>query len=583
MYQLLLLLPLLAQLSLAWQPDHVLRIASGPVAADCTVRNSAVINGTSPGPTIRLKEGDHVWIRVYNDMEGSNTTLHWHGISQYLSPFADGTPQTSQWPIAPGGYFDYEFLLQPGSAGTYMYHTHVGVQIVTAYGALIVEEAKPPFAYDADLILLLGDFWHASDANITKGLLGTPFTWPNDPQALTVNGNAFGQCTGAACRAGCHTEVLNVLPETTYRVRMIGAMGLSFIYTSIDAHSPFTVIELDGGYIAAHNASYLEISSGQRVSFLLRTKSAAELRALNQTDFWANIETRWRSTRDYGAWILRYNLTQDDFPTLDPYAPIPALNKTVPLPDEAPYWITNDLSAGNGSTLGVYWVVDQYQYTENWPQVPYLVQAYENKLHPDYEGALANGGFDNSTNSIPIHINETVDLVFLNLASFVGTLEAHPWHIHGAHPFLMAQGLGEFSDDAYTAARQNRTGQPYRLDTGVGACISSAVLPLSHYSSFSVPQPTRRRLFTEQHHGPARHERRWMVYRLSAVDAGAFLLHCHIQPHMTMGMATVLLIGMENLPSLPKGFLGEFMAYNSTRTLAAGAQPAGYFELVEGL
>lgn len=72
-----LLVLLLSPFTLAWQPDYILRISNDTIAADCTARRSTVINGTSPGPEIRVKEGDHVWVRVYNDMEESNTTLHW--------------------------------------------------------------------------------------------------------------------------------------------------------------------------------------------------------------------------------------------------------------------------------------------------------------------------------------------------------------------------------------------------------------------------------------------------------------------------------------------------------------------------
>jgi hypothetical protein len=32
----------------------------------------------------------------------------------------------------------------------------------------------------------------------------------------------------------------------------------------------------------------------------------------------------------------------------------------------------------------------------------------------------------------------------------------------------MAQGLGNFSDDAYAAARRNMTGRPIRRDTNIG-------------------------------------------------------------------------------------------------------------------
>ena len=59
-----------------------------------------------------------------------------------MSPFSDGTPAVSQWPIPPLHYFDYEFRIQYGDAGTYFYHSHVGFQAITAAGALIIEEAR---------------------------------------------------------------------------------------------------------------------------------------------------------------------------------------------------------------------------------------------------------------------------------------------------------------------------------------------------------------------------------------------------------------------------------------------------------
>ena len=49
-----------------------------------------------------------------------------------------------------------------------------------------------------------------------------------------------------------------------------------------------------------------------------------------------------------------------------------------------------------------------------------------------------------------------------------------------------------------------------------------------------------------------------MVYRMQAEVAGAFLLHCHLQPHAVMGMATVLLVGIDALPALPTNFTQEF-------------------------
>lgn len=41
----------------------------------CRYRDSVVVNGTSPGPEIRLKPEQTTWIRVYNDMDNENLTM----------------------------------------------------------------------------------------------------------------------------------------------------------------------------------------------------------------------------------------------------------------------------------------------------------------------------------------------------------------------------------------------------------------------------------------------------------------------------------------------------------------------------
>lgn len=56
-------------------PDHVLRISAQDISQACDQRHSAVVNGTSPGPAIRIRPGGSSWIRVYNDMEDHNLTM----------------------------------------------------------------------------------------------------------------------------------------------------------------------------------------------------------------------------------------------------------------------------------------------------------------------------------------------------------------------------------------------------------------------------------------------------------------------------------------------------------------------------
>jgi hypothetical protein len=56
-------------------PDHVLRVSIAEVPSGCESREGLVVNGTSPGPTIRLLAGVSSWIRVYNDMIDQNLTM----------------------------------------------------------------------------------------------------------------------------------------------------------------------------------------------------------------------------------------------------------------------------------------------------------------------------------------------------------------------------------------------------------------------------------------------------------------------------------------------------------------------------
>lgn len=56
-------------------PYIILRVTAQSVSQACINRVSVLVNGTSPGPEIRLKEGKTTWIRVYNDMDDRNLTM----------------------------------------------------------------------------------------------------------------------------------------------------------------------------------------------------------------------------------------------------------------------------------------------------------------------------------------------------------------------------------------------------------------------------------------------------------------------------------------------------------------------------
>jgi CopA family copper-resistance protein len=130
-------------------------IAENPVNFTGVTRMATTINGSIPAPTLRLREGDEVTIRVTNHLAVA-TSIHWHGI---LLPYQmDGVPGISFKGIAPGETFTYRFTLK--QSGTYWYHSHSGFQEMTGmYGALIIEpRAGERHRSDQDYVVQLSDW-----------------------------------------------------------------------------------------------------------------------------------------------------------------------------------------------------------------------------------------------------------------------------------------------------------------------------------------------------------------------------------------------------------------------------------------
>src|SRR5215211_8674592 len=116
-------------------------------------------NGVTPGPEIRVTEGDKVRINVTNELPQS-TAVHWHGLMVPNSQ--DGVPFITQPPIKPGQSFTYEFPIKEGNAGAHMYHSHhnAAFQVTKELlGAFIVEPKDPKTrpAHDRDYTLVLND------------------------------------------------------------------------------------------------------------------------------------------------------------------------------------------------------------------------------------------------------------------------------------------------------------------------------------------------------------------------------------------------------------------------------------------
>lgn len=121
------------------------------------VTDAYAYNGTVPGPTLEVHEGDRVIIHFRNNLP-EPTTIHWHGL--HIPADMDGSPLR---PIAAGKQYDYIFTIPRGTAGTYWYHPHpdrrTGYQFAKGlYGAIIVRDPNDPLpASLPEKLLILSD------------------------------------------------------------------------------------------------------------------------------------------------------------------------------------------------------------------------------------------------------------------------------------------------------------------------------------------------------------------------------------------------------------------------------------------
>jgi len=136
-------------------PSFDLIVDTLPVNLTGAARTAVAVNGQIPAPTLRMRQGDEVTIRVTNKLR-EQTSIHWHGL--IIPADMDGVPGLSFGGIAPGTTFTYRYRVN--QSGTYWYHSHSRFQEqVGLYGALVVERrGGERYQADREHVLLLSDW-----------------------------------------------------------------------------------------------------------------------------------------------------------------------------------------------------------------------------------------------------------------------------------------------------------------------------------------------------------------------------------------------------------------------------------------
>jgi FtsP/CotA-like multicopper oxidase with cupredoxin domain len=279
-------------------------------------------NGQTPGPTLDVREGDHVIVHFKNDLP-EPTTVHWHGI--HLPFDSDGSPYH---PIAPGATHDYVFTVPVGTAGTYWYHPHpdhrTGIMIGKGlYGGIIVRAADDPLpASMPEKFLILSDNRFLQDGSID-------FPHPQSHHATIDESN--GREGPVLFVNGVVMPKISIRSGEVQRWRIVNASA-GRIYRLVLTGHTFIQVGTDGGLFEKPvEEKEILLTTGERVELLVRGSDAPGGKSVLQTLPYDRYvpQTRpkdWETTRD----LLTLETTNDA-----PVAPvaIPAVLRKVPALD----------------------------------------------------------------------------------------------------------------------------------------------------------------------------------------------------------------------------------------------------------
>ncbi|TYG85057.1 hypothetical protein ES288_A13G022600v1 [Gossypium darwinii] len=234
----------------------------------CHTRSIVSVNGQFPGPRIVAREGDQLLIKVVNHVP-NNVSIHWHGIRQLQSGWADGPAYVTQCPIQTGQSYVYNFTII-GQRGTLFWHAHISWLRATLYGPIIILPKRGipyPFAKPyKEVPIVFGEWFNADPEAVISQALQTG-GGPNVSDAYTINGlpGPLYNCSAK------DTFKLKVKPGKTYLLRLVNAALNDELFFSIANHT-LTVVDVDAVYVKPFETETLLITPGQTTNVILKTK-----------------------------------------------------------------------------------------------------------------------------------------------------------------------------------------------------------------------------------------------------------------------------------------------------------------------
>jgi FtsP/CotA-like multicopper oxidase with cupredoxin domain len=493
-----------------------LTIAETPVNFTGAPRMATSINGSIPGPTLRLREGDTVTIRVHNRL-AEDTSIHWHGI---LLPFdMDGVPGISFKGIPPGETFTYRFKVR--QTGTYWYHSHSGMQEQTGlYGAIIIDPAVGKPRTERDYVVQLSDWTDEDPMRVLAKLKmqGDYYNF-NQPTAVDffrdvanegfgaaldkremwnqmrmsptdfadVSGYTYTYLMNGTAPAGNWTGLFK--PGEKVRLRFIDSAFMSFFDVRIPGLK-LTVVQVDGQDVEPVTVDEFRIGPGETYDVIVEPKEEAYT-------------------------IFAQSMDRSGF-ARGTLAPRPGMQAEVPAPDKPQPLEMEDMM---GDMTGV--ARARHARTEYGPTTDMRVDTPRTNLDDPGVGLRYNGRrvltqADLRTIGGPLDARDAGREIELHLT---GNMERYAWSIDGV----------EFGQSTPVHFRHNE-----RLRV-VFVNDTMMTHPMHMHGMWQELEGPEGKFQVRRHTIPVQPAQR-VSFLVTADALGRWAWHCHLILHMDMGM-----------------------------------------------
>ncbi|KAM0877105.1 hypothetical protein ACQ4PT_035750 [Festuca glaucescens] len=520
--------------------EHTFVVSQMKLDQLCNETLVTVVNGQLPGPTIEVTEGDSVVVHVVNKSP-NGVTIHWHGVKQQLNCWADGPAMITQCPIQPNKNFTYRFNVT-GQEGTLWWHAHVGCLRGTVHGALIIRPRSGPSSYpfpkpDKEIPLVLGEWWDIDLLELERNMAS--YHYFDFPTSSTINGKLgdLNNCSGVIA----DNYILDVEHGKTYLSRIVNAALHAEFYLKIAGHI-FTVVAADANYVKPYTTDLVAISPGETLDVLV----VADAPPGKYYMVAMTVRSQWLEKTSLGPLvtsrgIMHYNhnntskLGSENTPVMSPELPYydmgdisfyfhgnltslphPLHPGLVPASIDERIFIDTDMgemckeseSPCHSFASRMNNISFQLPVT-----VPLLQAHYNNNISSvismvrEFPSSPPNIVFDEgtvlkATSLRRVHYNTTLEIVFQGPP--VGFSYPNPMHLHGHDFFILAQGIGTYDPD-------------------------------KDVHTYNLVDPPVRNVALVPRFG-------WTAIRFVASNPGVWYLHCHLQKHVSSGMAMAFVV-----------------------------------------